>query len=136
MKKSVFLSLTLCTLFAAVAMAAETPAVSTASTPTPPAAEKSAPAPSSAHPALPADSQATPAPAAAEPVQIAGKVLQTMNGGGYTYVYIERSDGSKKWVAVAETPVKVGSDIVFKDGMEMGAFESKALKRTSIWRTT
>ena len=31
---------------------------------------------------------------------------------------------------MAETPVKVGSDIVFKDGMEMGAFESKALKRT------
>ena len=130
MKKSVFLSLTLCTLFAAVAMAAETPAASTASTPAPPAAEKSAPAPSSAHPALPADSQATPAPAAAEPVQIAGKVPQTMNGGGYTYVYIEQANGKKNWVAVQETPVKVGADMVFQPGMEMGAFESKALKRT------
>lgn len=53
-----------------------------------------------------------------------------MNGGGYSYIYIEQSNGKKSWVAVAETPVKVGSEITFKPGMEMGKFESKALNRT------
>jgi hypothetical protein len=126
MKKSFFLSLTVCVIYSAVAMAAETPAAPAAAAP---AAEKSASSPAPAHPAPPAESPAAPAAPAAEPVPLAGKVLQTMTGGGYTYVYIERADGSKKWVAVAETPVRVGADVVFKDGMEMGAFESKALKR-------
>ena len=76
---------------------------------------------------MPAAAAAAPA---AEPAPLAGKVLQTMNGGGYTYVYIEKADGKKVWVAVSETPVKVGSDVVFQPGMEMGSFESKALKRT------
>jgi hypothetical protein len=125
MKKSLFLSVFICAIFSSVAMAAETPAAP--ATPAP-AVEKSGSAPSPNHPTMPAD--AAPAVPAAEPVPLAGKVLQTMTGGGYTYVYIERADGSKKWVAVAETPVKVGSDVAFKDGMEMGAFESKALKRT------
>jgi hypothetical protein len=128
MKKSVLLSLSLCTLFAAVAMAAEAPAAPAASAPAPSAVEKSAPAPSAGHQGMPAGAAA--AAPAAEPAPLAGKVLQTMNGGGYTYVYIEKADGKKVWVAVSDTPVKVGSDIVFQPGMEMGAFESKALKRT------
>jgi len=53
-----------------------------------------------------------------------------MNAGGYSYIYIERTDGKKVWVAVTETPVKVGAEMSFKPGMEMGKFESKALKRT------
>ena len=74
--------------------------------------------------------EAPAAPAASAPLPLAGKVLQTMNAGGYSYVYIEQADGKKVWVAVTETPVKVGAEMVFKPGMEMGAFESKALKRT------
>jgi hypothetical protein len=117
MKKIMFLSASLCTLIAAVAMAVETPA------PVTPPGHPAVPAASS--PSVPA---ATAAPSA--PLPLAGKVLQTMNAGGYSYVYIEQADGKKVWVAVAETPVKVGAEMSFKPGMEMGKFESKALKRT------
>lgn len=117
MKKIMFLSVSFCTLAAAVVMAAESPAPAT-----PPG-----------HPAMPAASSPAATEAAAAPsapLPLTGKVLQTMNGGGYSYVYIEQADGKKTWVAVMETPVKVGSEMSFKPGMEMGKFESKALKRT------
>lgn len=53
-----------------------------------------------------------------------------MNAGGYTYIYVEQADGSKKWVAVTQTAAKVGDQMSFKPGMEMGKFESKALNRS------
>lgn len=76
----------------------------------------------------------TVAPAAAskasQPAEtLSGKVLQTMNSGGYSYVYIQKKNGDKVWVAVMETAVKVGSQMSFKGGMEMIDFESKSLKR-------
>jgi hypothetical protein len=130
MKKIMFLSASLCTLIVAVAMAAETPATPAASVA---AVETAAPATPPGHPAIPAASSPT-APAAtaapSAPLPLAGKVLQTMNSGGYSYVYIEQADGKKTWVAVAQTPVKVGAEMSFKPGTEMGKFESKALKRT------
>ena len=89
--------------------------------------------PAAAAPATPVAPVAVPsAPAApaAEPAPLAGKVLQTMNAGGYSYIYIEQADGSKKWVAVTQTAVKVGDQMSFKPGMEMGKFESKALNRS------
>jgi hypothetical protein len=52
-----------------------------------------------------------------------------MNGGGYTYVSIEKN-GKKTWVAVPMTEVKVGQEITFQPGTEMGNFTSKTLKRT------
>ncbi len=61
---------------------------------------------------------------------LSGKVLQTMDSGGYTYVYIQKKDGEKVWVAASATPVTVGSQVTFKGGMEMRNFESKSLKRT------
>ncbi|HIJ80234.1 MAG TPA: DNA-binding protein [Desulfuromonadales bacterium] len=63
----------------------------------------------------------------AEP--LSGKVLETMNSGGYSYIYIQKKSGDKVWVAVMEAPVKVGSQVSFKGGMEMPNFESKSLKR-------
>lgn len=53
-----------------------------------------------------------------------------MNAGGYSYIYLEQTDGKKTWVAVTETPVTVGAEMSFKPGMEMGKFESKSLNRT------
>lgn len=64
----------------------------------------------------------------AEP--LSGKVIQTMDSGGYTYVYIQKKNGEKVWVAVMTTPVTVGSQLSFKGGTEMENFESKSLKRT------
>jgi hypothetical protein len=64
-----------------------------------------------------------------KPELIAGRVVETMNGGGYTYVAVER-DGSKKWVAIPESAVKTGQDAAFLPGMTMRNFKSKALGRT------
>ena len=76
----------------------------------------------------------TAAPAAASASQsaepLSGKVLETMNSGGYSYVLLEKKDGKKIWVAVGETSIKTGDKISFKPGMEMANFESKSLKRT------
>ncbi len=60
---------------------------------------------------------------------LSGKVVETMNSSGYTYVRLENA-GKKTWVAVPETKVKVGQTLSFQPGMEMKNFESKTLKRT------
>ncbi len=64
----------------------------------------------------------------AEPVS--GKILETMNSGGYSYIHLQKKNGDKVWVAVMETQVKVGSQMSFNPGLVMSNFESKGLKRT------
>lgn len=59
---------------------------------------------------------------------LTGKVLETMNSAGYTYVQID-DNGKKTWLAVPETKVKKGQKLSFAPGMEMQNFESKTLKR-------
>jgi hypothetical protein len=58
-----------------------------------------------------------------------GKVVETMNGGGYTYVCLEKN-GKKTWVAMPQTNVVVGSNMTFQPGHEMQNFPSKSLGRT------
>ncbi len=58
-----------------------------------------------------------------------GKVLQTMDSGGYTYLEVEEN-GQKLWVAVMQTPVKVGEVVEFPDSPPMVNFQSKTLKKT------
>lgn len=70
-----------------------------------------------------------PAPAPATNIAVSGKVVEVLNGGGYTYVCVEK-DNEKTWVAVPETEVKVGTKTAFAPGMEMVDFPSKALNRT------
>ncbi|MCF6147798.1 MAG: DNA-binding protein [Candidatus Kuenenia sp.] len=60
---------------------------------------------------------------------LAGKIVETMNSGGYTYLYID-DYGKKTWVAIPETTVSVGQEIVLQPGFEMTNFESKTLNRT------
>lgn len=80
--------------------------------------------------AMPGKTAAPAAENASQPAELlSGKVLQTMDSGGYTYVYIQKKDGEKVWVAVSVTPVTVGSQLSFKGSMEMRDFESKSLKR-------
>lgn len=64
----------------------------------------------------------------AEQGVLTGKVVETMNSSGYTYVRLE-SAGKKTWVAVPETKIKVGQTVSLLPGMEMKNFESKTLKR-------
>ena len=60
---------------------------------------------------------------------LSGKVLETMESGGYTYVLIENS-GGKVWVASPGVKLKVGQIVKFQPGMPMQNFRSKSLKRT------
>lgn len=72
----------------------------------------------------------TPEPVAAKPQGgITGKVAETMNASGYTYVLVDK--GSEKvWVAGPLTTVKVGEEVYVPEGSPMANFESKTLKRT------
>jgi hypothetical protein len=58
-----------------------------------------------------------------------GKVIETMDGGGYTYASLEK-DGKKTWVAYSTLPTRVGDTLAFSGCMEMTNFQSKALNRT------
>ncbi len=60
---------------------------------------------------------------------ITGKVVETMDSGGYTYVLLE-SDGHKIWAAMPQTPVSVGQEIELAAGHMMTNFSSKTLNRT------
>ncbi len=75
--------------------------------------------------------QAQQQPMAAAPAATAlsGKVAETMNSGGYTYVLLENG-GKKTWVAVPQVAVKVGQQVSCQPGMEMENFTSKTLNRT------
>ena len=65
-----------------------------------------------------------------ESTRINGKVLQTMDSGGYSYVELQKKGGEKVWLAVPSTSIKSGSQMSFKEGVVMTNFESKTLKRT------
>ncbi len=90
-------------------------------------AKKDAPAPQ----AQPGVSQAQPGvnPAQSPAVALSGKVVETMNSGGYTYLCVENA-GNKTWVAIPNTPVKVGQMVTCQPGMVMNNFTSKTLNRT------
>jgi len=60
---------------------------------------------------------------------LSGKVMETMDAGGYTYACIERN-GGKTWVAIPASPVKVGQQVTFQPGQEMRGFTSKTLNKT------
>lgn len=60
---------------------------------------------------------------------VVGKVVETMDGGGYTYARLEK-DGASAWVACPTTKVVVGQQLAFNGCTPMVNFESKALNRT------
>ena len=60
---------------------------------------------------------------------LSGKVLEVINGGGYTFFHIEK-DGEKFWVATPPTEGKTGEVMSFQPGIEMRNFKSKSLDRT------
>jgi membrane protein implicated in regulation of membrane protease activity len=62
-------------------------------------------------------------------LSLTGVVLETMDGGGYTYAHVELED-TEVWVAGPVTPLKVGDTVSLVDTMAMGSFPSIALDRT------
>jgi len=69
-----------------------------------------------------------PAGASEQNSPIAGKVVETMDSGGYTYVLLE-DKGNKTWVAAPKMKVKKGEQIAFAPGNVMYDFTSKSLKK-------
>jgi hypothetical protein len=94
--------------------------------PLPPSEKFEPPTPSKTAPGA-----ATPA-AAPTPMKAgagAGKVLETMNSGGYTYVRL--NTGSEEvWIAAPETTVAVGDEVSYTNGMPMEGFRSNTLSKT------
>ncbi len=85
--------------------------------------------------AAPPKASGVPAPlkpgatAPTEESGLSGKVVETMNAGGYTYVRLEKG-GKKTWVAVPEMKVSVGQKVALQPGQAMENFTSKTLGRT------
>ena len=63
--------------------------------------------------------------------KLSGKVLDTMNSGGYTYVQIGDT-AKKQWVAVPQMLIHKGDEVEFKPGVEMGMYTSPTLGRTFV----
>ena len=78
---------------------------------------------------LPPGHPSVTAPPPRQSVPLSGKVLKVLSGNGYTYVYLQKKDRKKIWVAFPVARVTVGSTIDLVPGEEMKNFESKALKR-------
>ena len=85
------------------------------------AAQPAAPAPA---PAPAQTVAASEAPAGA----INGKVIETMDAAGYTYVKLKTASGDV-WAAVPQTKVTVGANVTLAGNMTLDNFESKTLKR-------
>lgn len=67
--------------------------------------------------------------AASGPDVVSGKVLETMNAGGYSYLQVETSQGSV-WAAIPETTIEKGQEVTVMPGAAMPNFTSKTLNRT------
>lgn len=79
--------------------------------------------------ATPATPASAPAAPAADSTVLSGKVLETMDAAGYTYVLID--NGSKQsWVAGPSTQVAVGDEVMAAEGgVPMVNYHSKTLDR-------
>ena len=90
-----------------------------------PAPEKAA-TPSTPAPATPQTTNAPISPAT--PSGTSGKVVETMNSAGYTYVQVD--NGTEKiWAAAPEFAVSVGDEVIVPEGMAMNNYHSQTLDR-------
>lgn len=90
--------------------------------------EQKAAAPASA----PADQVVAQAPAeqAANPTAIKGKIAETMDASGYTYIRLDDGSGSEVWAAIPKTQLEIGEEVTLQGGSVMSNFSSKSLDRT------
>jgi len=66
--------------------------------------------------------------AVAGPGGFSGKVAETMDAGGYTYVLVDTGT-NKVWAAATKFAVKSGDAVTVPDAMPMSNFHSASLKR-------
>jgi hypothetical protein len=60
---------------------------------------------------------------------IQGKIIDTMDSGGYTYIQVDTAK-RPTWVAIPQAEVTKGQQITLAPGMVMNNFESKTLGRS------
>lgn len=72
--------------------------------------------------------QVDAADTARKEIPLSGKVLETMDGGGYTYLLLQNGP-EKVWVAIPLSKVTVGQQLTLTPGFAMKDFKSKALNR-------
>jgi hypothetical protein len=72
---------------------------------------------------------AAPSGQAAPTAMVTGKVLETLDASGYTYLRLKTADG-EKWAAVPQAKVAKGATVTVAVAMVSDSFESKSLKRT------
>lgn len=61
--------------------------------------------------------------------KLSGRVLDTLNSGGYTYVRIGDA-AEEQWVAVPQMQIHKGDEVEFEPGMKMREYTSPTLGRT------
>jgi hypothetical protein len=66
--------------------------------------------------------------AAAGPASFSGRVVETTNGGSYTFLLVDTGT-NKVWAATTQFEVKPGDHVAANDSMPMENFHSKALNR-------
>ena len=105
---------------------AQVPAPPPAAESAPPATDgASLPAPAAARPGASATTAAGEAPPLGS---VTGKILETMDSGGYTYMKLS-SGGGEVWTAVNAAKVKKGQTVTVVNAMAMDGFESKTLHK-------
>jgi putative hemolysin len=70
------------------------------------------------------------APAGQPATQNGGKVVQSQNGGGYTYAEVQLPSGQKVWVAGSAIDVKPGTEVQWGNFAVMRNFDAKSLGKT------
>lgn len=59
-----------------------------------------------------------------------GKVLESMDASGYTYLSLEDASGAQFWAAIPKTEIEVGEEVTLQGGSVMPNFNSKTLNKT------
>ena len=95
---------------------------------------KDAGAPLTAFPATSGAGSPAAAPAAGQGTAVAGKILETMDSGGYTYMRLATPAG-ETWTAVNASKVKTGETVTVVNAVPMDGFQSNTLHRKfdHIW---
>lgn len=70
---------------------------------------------------------AAPVQAQQAPARNIGKVVQSQNGGGYTYAEVETAAGQKVWIAGSQIDAKPGTQVQWGNFALMRNFEAKSL---------
>jgi hypothetical protein len=70
----------------------------------------------------------SPAPAGGEFASFSGKVVETTNTAGYTYVLVD-TGGKKLWVAAAKFAVQPGDTVAVAAGIPMVNYHSQSMNR-------